>query len=136
MSAAKAEAPEVMSPRSKRRRELYAEGEKVNKAVADAAKASAPAPVTTSRLSAPTATMTDDDIDMDESESKPAYSDAISKAQASLSRTLIKLSESLDEHSNRLSKSTNTGPFFIELKLHTEAMSDICSVLRTLDSAK
>jgi hypothetical protein len=124
-----------MSPRSKRRRELYAEGEKVNKAVLDAAKASASAPVPAAR-SAPVATSMDDDIDMDDFDAKPAQSDAVARAQASLSRTLIKLSESLDEHTNRLSNTSNTGPFFIELKLHTEAMSDICSVLKTLNSAK
>jgi hypothetical protein len=126
---------DAVSPRSKRRRELYAEGERVNRAVAEAAKAAA---VSVPAVLTPSPATPGDDIDMAEEEapSAPLHTEAISRAQASLSRSLIKISESLDRCADRLDGHWEIGNVFINVKLHTEAMTDICNVLKTLQNSK
>jgi hypothetical protein len=63
------------------------------------------------------------------SNTDPLLSSALSKTSSSLAKTLDRIATSLDKHteSNR-----EEGRYFVDVKLHTEAIKDVMAVLETV----
>jgi hypothetical protein len=64
---------------------------------------------------------------------------ALNRTDNSLAHTLDKLASSLDRHADRGvggSGNTDDGRYFVDIKLHTEAIKDVLGVLTQLKSIR
>lgn len=121
------------SPRSRKRREMYETGEAINNTLRPA-----PAEITQAAQSVqPTSTAEEHDLDLSAlagpstSTTRPQRSDissSLDRVSSSLALTLDRLSESLASHTTGRGEA-GEARYFVDVKLHTEAMRDVLEVL-------
>ena len=68
-----------------------------------------------------------------ESTIDPSLTAALAKTSSSLAKTLDRIANSLDKHT---ADSREEGRYFVDVKLHTEAIKDVMNVLGMVKSYK
>ena len=63
----------------------------------------------------------------------PSLTAALAKTSSSLAKTLDRIANSLDKHT---ADSREEGRYFVDVKLHTEAIKDVMNVLGMVKSYK
>jgi hypothetical protein len=63
------------------------------------------------------------------STSDPTLSSALAKTSASLAKTLDRIATSLDKHTE---SDREEGRYFVDVKLHTEAIKDVLGVMEVV----